>query len=47
MKKLLKNLSFGVDFELQVPLLMYKIKAHNISGVRRIVMNNEYMNVCK
>ena len=28
------NLSFGVDFELQVPPLMYRINAHNISGVR-------------
>ena len=29
-----KNLSFGIDFKLYVPPLMYKINAHNISGVR-------------
>ena len=34
LKKFLKNLSFGVDIELQVPPFTYKIKAHNMSGVR-------------
>ena len=29
-----KNLSFGVDFKLLVPLLMYKINTHNVSGKR-------------
>ena len=35
MKKFLKNMSLGVDFKLWVPLLMYKIKAHIISAVKR------------
>ena len=30
----LKNLSFGVDFKLQVLLLMYKINKDNINGGR-------------
>ena len=34
-----RNLSFGIDFKLQVPALMYKIKTHNISGVRNQVNN--------
>ena len=34
MKKILKNLSFGVDVKLQVSPLLYKINTHNISGVR-------------
>ena len=29
-----KNLSFGINIKPQVPLLTYKFKAHNISGVR-------------
>ena len=29
-----KNLSFGVDFKLKVPQLMFKINTHNISGVK-------------
>ena len=33
MKKFLKNLSFRVDFKLYVLAVMYKINAHNISGV--------------
>ena len=33
-EKLLKNKSFRVDFTLKVPPLMYKINAHNLSGVR-------------
>ena len=38
MKKFLKNLSSGVDVKLVAPPLMYKINAHNMSGVRRVVM---------
>ena len=34
MKKFPRNLSFVVDSKLQVPLVMYEINAHNISGVR-------------
>ena len=34
-----KNLLFEVDFKLQVPPLMYKIKTHNIIGVRNLVNN--------
>ena len=38
MKIFSKNLSFGVDFQLQVPPpLLYKINTHNISGVRNKV----------
>ena len=33
-EKFSKNLSFGVDFKLKVPPLMYKINTHNISGMR-------------
>ena len=33
-KKFLKSLSFEVSVKLQVPLLAYKINAHNMSGVR-------------
>ena len=33
MKKFLKNLSFGVDFKLPVPPLMYAINADILSGV--------------
>ena len=40
MKSFSKYLSFGVDFKLQVPPLMYKkINTHNISGVRNQVNN--------
>ena len=39
MKSFSKNQSFGVDFKLQVPLLMYKINTHIISGVRNQVNN--------
>ena len=39
MKSLLKYLSFGVDFKLQVPPLMYKNNTHNICGVRNQVNN--------
>ena len=39
MKSFSKNLSFEVDFKLQVPPLMYKINTHNISGVRNEVNN--------
>ena len=42
MKSCSKNLSFGVDFKLQVPLRMYKINTHNISGVRNQVNNPNY-----
>ena len=38
-KSFSKNLSFEVGFKLQVPPLMYKINAHNISGVRNQVNN--------
>ena len=31
------NLSFGVDFKLQIPPLMYKINTHSINGVRNQV----------
>ena len=42
MKSFSKNLSFGVDFKLQVPPLMYKINTHNLSGVRsKAVILNE------
>ena len=36
MNKLLKkkNLSFAVDFKLQVPPLLQKMNAHNLSGVK-------------
>ena len=34
MKKFHKNLLLGVDFKLQIPPVMYTIKAHNISGLR-------------
>ena len=34
MKSFSENLSFGVDFKLQVSSLMYKINTLNISGVR-------------
>ena len=37
MKSFSKNLSFGVDFKLLVPPLMYKINTHNTSGVRNYV----------
>ena len=39
MKSFPKNLSFRVDFKLQVPQLMYKININNISGVRNQVNN--------
>ena len=38
-KSFSKNLSFGVDFKLQDPPLMYKINTHNIRGVRNQVNN--------
>ena len=38
-EKFLKKISFGVDFKLQVPPLMYKINTRNISGVRNQVNN--------
>ena len=38
-KSFSKKLSFGVDFKLQVPPLMYKINTHNISSVRNQVNN--------
>ena len=33
-KNVSKNLSFGMDFKLQLPALTYKINALNISGIR-------------
>ena len=33
MEKIILNLSFGVDFKLQVPPIMYKINMQNISDV--------------
>ena len=39
MESFSKNLSFGVDFKLYFPLLMYKINTHNISGMRNYVNN--------
>ena len=39
MKSFSKYLSFGVDFKLQVPLLMYKNNTHHICGVRNQVNN--------
>ena len=39
MKSFSKILSFGVDFKLQVPPLIYKIRTHNISGVGKKVNN--------
>ena len=41
MKTFSKNLSFGVNFKLQVPPLMYKLNTHNISGVRNQVNNSD------
>ena len=32
-------IAFGIDFKLQVPPLLYKIKAHNISDVINKVVN--------
>ena len=45
MKSFSKNPSFGVDFKLQVPPLMYsyKINTHNISGVRNQVNNPDLL----
>ena len=40
-KSFLKNLSFGVDFKLQIPPLMYKINKHNISDVRNQVNEHD------
>ena len=34
MKKFLKNLPFVMHVKLSVPPLTYKIKAHNMSGIR-------------
>ena len=34
METVLKNLSFRIDFKLYLPSLIYKVNAHNISGVR-------------
>ena len=45
MKSFSKYLSFGVDFKLQVPPLMYKNNTHNICGVKNQV-NNSNMKGC-
>ena len=37
-KSFSKMLSFGVDFKLYVPLLMYKMNVHNISDVRSFIV---------
>ena len=38
-EKFLKNLSFGIEFKLQIPPLIYKINTHNINGVTNQVNN--------
>ena len=39
-----KNLSYGIDVKLQVPPLIYKINAYNMSGVRSqaIILTEEF-----
>ena len=41
-KSFSKNLSFGVNFKLQVPPLAYKIYTHNISNVRSTTLTEGF-----